>query len=58
MVLFLYREAYYNKSEEADQTSALCIVAKNRHGENGDIPLSWDGAYTRFYDVDFTHRDD
>ncbi len=58
VVLFLYREAYYNKSEEADQTSALCIVAKNRHGENGDIPLSWDGAYTRFYDVDFTHRDD
>lgn len=58
VVLFLYRDAYYNKSEDADQTIAECIIAKNRHGESGTIPLSWDGAHTRFYDVDFTHNDD
>ncbi len=58
VVLFLYRDAYYNKSEDADQTLAECIIAKNRHGESGTIPLSWDGAHTRFYDVDFTHNDD
>lgn len=58
IVLFLYRDAYYNKSEDADQTMAECIIAKNRHGESGTIPLSWDGAHTRFYDVDFTHNDD
>ena len=57
VVLFLYRDAYYNKSEDADQTLAECIIAKNRHGESGTIPLSWDGAHTRFYDVDFTHND-
>ena len=57
VVLFLYRDAYYNKSEDADQTMAECIIAKNRHGETGTIPLSWDGAHTRFYDVDFTHND-
>ena len=57
VVLFLYRDAYYNKSEDADQTLAECIIAKNRHGETGTIPLSWDGAHTRFYDVDFTHND-
>jgi len=57
VVLFLYRDAYYNKSEDADQTMAECIIAKNRHGESGTIPLSWDGAHTRFYDVDFTHND-
>ena len=57
-VLFLYRDAYYNKNEDADQTMAECIIAKNRHGETGTIPLSWDGAHTRFYDVDFTHNDD
>ena len=56
VVLFLYRDAYYNKSEDADQTLAECIIAKNRHGESGTIPLSWDGAHTRFYDVDFTHN--
>ncbi|MBQ5325830.1 MAG: replicative DNA helicase, partial [Oscillospiraceae bacterium] len=58
VVLFLYRDAYYNKNEDADQTLAECIIAKNRHGESGTIPLSWDGAHTRFYDVDFTHNDD
>lgn len=57
VVLFLYRDAYYNKDEEADQTTAECIIAKNRHGESGTIPLSWDGAHTRFYDVDFTHNE-
>ena len=57
VVLFLYRDAYYNKNEDADQTMAECIIAKNRHGESGTIPLSWDGAHTRFYDVDFTHND-
>ena len=57
VVLFLYRDAYFNKSEDADQTLAECIIAKNRHGETGTIPLSWDGAHTRFYDVDFTHND-
>ncbi len=57
VVLFLYRDAYYNKDESADQTMAECIVAKNRHGESGTIPLYWDGAHTRFYDVDYTHND-
>ena len=58
VVLFLYRDAYYNKGEDVDRTSAKCIIAKNRHGEVADIPLSWDGAHTRFYDVDFTHADE
>ena len=54
----LYRDAYYNKGEDVDRTSAKCIIAKNGHGEVADIPLSWDGAHTRFYDVDFTHADE
>ncbi len=58
VVLFLYRDAYYNKGEDVDRTRAKCIIAKNRHGEVADIPLSWDGAHTRFYDVDFTHADE
>jgi replicative DNA helicase len=28
-------------------------VAKNRHGETSTVPLGWDGAHTRFMDVDF-----
>ncbi len=55
IVLFLYREAYYEKDRE-DQSEAECIVAKNRHGETGSIDLRWDGRYTRFYSVDRSHE--
>jgi replicative DNA helicase len=47
IVLFLYREHYYNNSFE-DPTLSECIVAKNRHGETGTIKLHWDARYTRF----------
>ena len=57
IVLFLYRDAYYDseKSDDedlSDQTKSECIVAKNRHGEIGTIPLHWDGQFTRFTSVD------
>ena len=54
-VLFLYREAYYDKSENANDSTAECIVAKNRHGETGTVNLGWDGQHTRFYNIDYTH---
>ncbi|MEE1005718.1 MAG: replicative DNA helicase [Acutalibacteraceae bacterium] len=57
IVLFLYREAYYDneKSDDedrSDETRAECIVAKNRHGEIGTVDLHWDGQFTRFTSVD------
>lgn len=55
IILFLYREAYYqlsesnpNANEEIDQSRAVCMVAKNRHGTTCEIPLHWSGATTRF----------
>ncbi|NCC07771.1 MAG: replicative DNA helicase [Clostridia bacterium] len=56
IVLFLYREAYYDKSDEANDRIAECIIAKNRHGEIGKVDLGWDGAHTRFTNVDFAHE--
>jgi replicative DNA helicase len=47
IVLFLYREDYYEQSEE-NHNQAACIVGKNRHGATGEIPLHWDGAHTKF----------
>lgn len=47
IVMFLYRDAYYNKESE-QPNMAECIVAKNRHGETGSIPLIYDGPFTRF----------
>ncbi len=57
IVLFLYREAYYDNEKSSDEdmsdnTKSECIVAKNRHGETGTIKLHWDGKYTRFTSVD------
>lgn len=52
IVLFLYREAYYNK-ESPRQNISECIVAKNRHGETGTVELIWDGQYTRFSNPEY-----
>ncbi len=55
IILFLYREGYYqqsdgsgNSNEDVDQSRAICMVAKNRHGNTCEIPLHWSGATTRF----------
>ena len=59
VVLFLYRDAYYSQGDpDVDQSKAECIVAKNRHGEVGKVYLGWDGAHTRFYNIDFVHEDE
>ena len=52
IVMFLYREGYYNKDKVEDINLAECIVAKNRHGETGTINLRWNGQYTLFLSED------
>ena len=53
IVLFLYREGYYNDrngkdDENTDMNSGECIVAKNRHGETNTVKLHWQGEFMRF----------
>lgn len=59
VVLFLYRAAYYNsqngEDSQANENEAECIVAKNRHGETSVVRLGWDGAHTRFSNLDEIH---
>ncbi len=55
IVLFIYRDDYYNDSDENRNTAEL-IVAKNRHGETGSIALQWMGQYTTFLSVDNRHE--
>lgn len=52
IILFLYRDAYYNK-ENPNQNVSECIVAKNRHGETGTVKLVWNGQFTRFSDPEY-----
>lgn len=45
LVMFLYRDAYYN--DTADNMSEV-ILAKQRNGPTGTVKLLWQGQYTRF----------
>lgn len=57
IVLFLYRDEYYKEPEEGEQSTAECIVAKNRHGSTGTIKLGWIGQFTKFITQDFEHEE-
>lgn len=52
IVMFLYRDGYYNRDKVEDVNLAECIVAKNRHGETGTVNLRWNGQYTLFLSED------
>lgn len=54
IVMFIYREDYYNDDADNVNTAEL-IVAKNRHGETGTIPLQWMGQFTSFAARDDVH---
>jgi len=53
-VMFLYRDEYYNK-DSADQGIMECIVAKNRHGEQGTVKLQWIPQYQTLTDLEWKH---
>ena len=57
IVMFLYREDYYREESE-NRNIAECIVAKNRHGETGKIPLRWTPEYTTFSTVEMRFDED
>lgn len=50
LVMFLYRDEYYNKNTE-DKNVAECIIAKQRSGSTGTITLGWQGKYTKFMNI-------
>ena len=56
IVMFLYREGYYNPDTE-DHNLAECIIAKNRHGETGTVELQWLPEYTTFASIDRRHAE-
>lgn len=47
IVMFLYREDYYNPDTEKKNVAEV-IIAKNRQGSTGTVELAWLGQYTRF----------
>ncbi|MGI5971275.1 MAG: replicative DNA helicase [Oscillospiraceae bacterium] len=59
VVMFLYRESYYDTEDDqgavSDPGEAECIVAKNRHGETGTVPLLWMPQFTVFEAREWKH---
>ncbi|MDL2297561.1 replicative DNA helicase [Synergistaceae bacterium OttesenSCG-928-D05] len=48
MVLFLYRNAYYEMENESADSTAELIVAKHRNGATGRVNLVFVNEYTKF----------
>lgn len=53
IILMLYREDYYKDSSDVPPDDirvdeAELIIAKNRHGPTGTVPLAWNADYTLY----------
>ena len=53
VVMFVHREEYYHKGDEALQHAgkAQVIIAKQRNGPVGEVDLEWHKDFTRFQDI-------
>ena len=56
VVMFLYRDEYYNKDSDK-RNQAECIIAKNRRGETTTVPLQWLPEFTTFSSVERNHEE-
>lgn len=56
LVMFLYRDEYYNKESE-DRGVAECIIAKQRNGPTGTVKLAWLGQFSKFGRLDVIHQE-
>ena len=50
IVMFLYRDEYYNPETTDKPNICEVNIAKQRSGPTGTIELTWLGKYTRFVD--------
>lgn len=48
IIMFIYRDEYYNKETTTRPGEADVIVAKQRNGSTGTVPLSFQGEFTLF----------
>lgn len=55
IVMFLYRDEYYNKETE-EKNIGECIIAKQRNGPVGTAKLAWLGQYSKFGNLDTIHQ--
>jgi replicative DNA helicase len=51
MVVLLHRDDYYTKDASERPGEADIMVAKHRNGPTRDIPVAFQGHYSRFVDL-------
>ena len=56
LVMFLYRDEYYNKETE-EKNVAECIIAKQRNGPVGNVKLAWIGQFSKFGNLEHNYRE-
>ncbi len=56
IVMFIYREDYYNKDTKRKNVSDI-IIAKQRNGPVGDVHLVWLPQYTKFANMSKDDKD-
>lgn len=56
LVMFLYRDEYYNKETE-EKNVGECIIAKQRNGPVGTVKLAWLGQFSKFGNLDSIHQE-
>jgi len=55
LVMFIYRDEYYNPEKTEKPGIADIIVGKNRHGSTGSVELGFDKEFTLFRPLDTVH---
>ena len=58
VVMFLYRDEYYNKDQSEEKGVAEIIIAKQRNGPTGTVKLAWIGDLTKFADLEVQYKEE
>lgn len=56
IVMFLYRDDYYNKEESPIPGICEINIAKHRNGQTAKVELAWVERYTRFNEIAFNQN--
>ena len=52
IIMFIYRDEYYNPETTTEPNVAEIIVAKQRNGPTGTVKLFFEGKFTRFENLE------
>lgn len=58
LVLFLYRDSYYNPNKEESKGKGEVIIAKQRNGGLGSVELAFNANFAKFENLDKIHSEE